>query len=278
MGPLRGGRGVSALGSASSQRTETTGGPRISALVVAHNEASQLAACLDTLGFADEIIVVLDRCTDGSREIAQRYTENIVEGAWPVEGPRRHAGIDACTGDWILEVDADERVPDELGREIRETVRTAGPGYFLVPVDNYVGGTLVRHGWGGSWGVMAVPRLYTPGAKHWGAQRIHPVVTLDGPKRWLKTPLRHYVDRDLSDMIERLQRYTDARAADLRDQGKPLPPLLWTLRRSVSRFLKCYVSRKGYREGRWGFTIALMAALYPLISQLKAELGDSAHD
>lgn len=251
--------------------------PRLSVLVVAHNEAHQLAECLDNLGFADEIVIVLDRCTDGSQDIARRYTDRIVEGAWPIEGPRRHAGIAACSGDWIFEVDADERVPAGLAQEIRTVIAQAQPGYFLVPVDNYVGGKLVRYGWGGSWGVMAAPRLFTPGAKRWGAQRIHPSLELEGPKRWLKTPMRHDVDRNLRDMLDRLQRYTDARAADLRESGKPLPPLVWTLRRSASRFIKCYVFRKGYREGRWGFAIALMAALYPLISHLKAELGER-HD
>lgn len=258
----------------SAREHETRARPRLSALVVARNEQAQLAACLETLRFADEIVVVLDRCTDDSRAIAERYSRTIVEGAWPLEGPRRHAGIDACTGDWILEVDADERVSESLAREIRDTIRDAAPGYFMVPFDNFVGEGLARHGWGGVWGVTKTARLFTPGAKQWGDQRIHPRVALQGPERRLKVAMHHYIDRDLADMVERLQRYTDAHAADPRDSGASLPPLIWTLRRSLSRFLKCYVSRRGYREGRWGFAIALMAALYPLISHLKAELDE----
>lgn len=246
--------------------------PRLSALVVAHDEGHQLAACLDRLAPADERVVVLDRCSDSSREIAERYADRIVEGAWPIEGDRRNAGIDACTGDWILEVDADERASDALFEEIRRVIGDAAPGYFLVPFDNYIGDRLVRHGWGGSWGVSAAPRLFSRSAKRWGGQRIHPSLELSGQRRRLKTPIAHHVDRDLNDMIERLKRYTDARAADLRESKAPLPPMIWTLRRSVSRFIKCYWSRKGYREGRWGFAIALMAALYPLIAHLKAEL------
>ena len=255
-------------------------GPRLSVLVVAHNEGGQLAACLESVSFADEIVVVLDRCTDDSRDIAARFTDRLVEGAWPVEGPRRHAGIDACTGEWILEVDADERANQALADEIRRAIADAAPGYFLVPFDNYIGDRRVRYGWGGSWGVMAAPRLFTPGAKHWGDQRIHPALKLEGPKRRLNTPMAHYVDRDLADMIARLQRYTDAKAADMRASGEPLPPLWWVLRRSVSRFIKCWLFRKGWREGRWGFVIALMAALYPLLSHLKAELdrGDGARN
>ncbi|MCH8112895.1 MAG: glycosyltransferase, partial [Proteobacteria bacterium] len=80
-------------------------GPTLSALVVAHDEEAQLGQCLDRLKFADEIVVVLDRCSDGSEAIAQTYTDKVVEGAWPIEGERRNAGIDACPGDWIVEVD-----------------------------------------------------------------------------------------------------------------------------------------------------------------------------
>jgi glycosyltransferase involved in cell wall biosynthesis len=243
----------------------------LSVLVVAHNEEAQLADCLERLAFADDLVVVLDRCTDGSAAIARRYTGRILEGAWPLEGDRRNAGIDACTGDWILEVDSDERVPPELAAEIRAVIATAAPGHFLVPFDNYIGDRLVRHGWGGSWGVGAAPRLFSRGAKRWGAQRIHPALDLAGPKRWLRTPMVHHVDRNISDMLARLDRYTTARARDLRESGD-IGTLPANLRRLLTRFWKCYVARQGWREGAWGLLIALMAALYPLLSHLKARL------
>lgn len=247
--------------------------PRLSALVVAHNEERQLADCLETLAFTDEIVVVLDRCTDRSRDVAARFTERTIEGAWEIEGPRRHAGIDACSGDWILEVDADERVTPALGAEIRAAIADAAPGHFLIPYDNYIGDRLVRYGWGASWGVSATARLFSRGAKRWGGQRIHPRVELTGERRWLTTPMLHYVDRDISDMIHRLDRYSTMRARDLRDSGE-VGTLASNVRRLFSRFFKCYVRRKGYREGGYGFLIALFAGLYPLLSHLKARLED----
>ena len=245
--------------------------PRLSALVVAHNEERQLADCLEALRFADELVIVLDRCTDRSREIAAHYAQKLVEGAWEIEGPRRNAGIDACTGDWILEVDADERVPPALAREIRQAIANAPPGYFLIPYDNYIGTRLVRYGWGASWGVSATSRLFSKGAKRWGPQRIHPKLELHGLRRRLNTPMVHYVDRNISDMLRRLDRYTTARAQDLRESGD-IGTFSLNLRRIFSRFWKCYVARKGYREGPYGFLIALMAALYPILSYLKARL------
>ena len=245
--------------------------PRLSALVVAHNEEDQLEACLKRLVFADEIVVVLDRCTDGSAAIAQRFTERVVEGEWLIEGARRNLGIDTCTGDWIVEVDADERANPALAGEIRRYVAAAQPGYALIPFDNYIGERLVRYGWGASWGVSAAPRLFSRGAKRWGDQRIHPSLTLSGARGRLTQPMVHYVDRDISDMLRRLDRYSTARAMDLRASGD-IGGLPRNLRRVVTRFFKCYVSRRGYREGAYGFLIALCASLYPLLAHLKARL------
>ena len=262
------------------QRCQTRGGmtASLSVLVVVHNEAAQLADCLDRLSFADEIVVVLDRCGDGSRDIARRYTDHLLEGAWEIEGQRRNAGIAACTGDWLFEVDADERVSPALASEIRAAIIDAAPGYFLLPFDNYIGERLVRHGWGASWGVSATARLFSRGAKTWGDQRIHPELTLVGAQRWLKTPMEHYVDRDISDMIRRLDRYSTLRARDLRAAGEinrgNVGGLSNNVRRLFSRFFKCYVMRRGYREGGYGFLIALFAGLYPLLSYLKARYED----
>lgn len=248
--------------------------PRLSALVVAHDEAHQLADCLAPLAFADEIVVVLDRCTDGSKAIAERMAHRVLEGAWEIEGPRRNAGIAACTGDWILEVDADERVSPALAAEIRAAVASAtAPAHYLIPFDNYIGKRLVRHGWGGSWGVSATTRLFSRGAKSWGDQRIHPVVELRGEKRWLRTPMIHYVDASISDMLRRLDRYTTQRARDMRAAGSK-ESFGRNFRRLFTRFFKCYVRRKGYKEGYWGFLIALMAALWPMLAWLKFKLED----
>ena len=247
-------------------------GPRLSALVVAHNEEAQLADCLETLRFTDEIVVVLDECTDRSKEIASGFGAKLVEGAWDMEGPRRNAGIDACSGEWIVEVDADERVPAALANEIREAIKFASPGYFLIPFDNYIGDRLVRHGWGGSWGVSATERLFSKGAKRWGeSQRIHPKTHLTGPKRWLKNRMVHRVDDNISDMIRRLDRYTAAKAADMRANGTREG--FWrNFRRLFTRFGKCYFSRKGYKEGHYGFLIALFAAIWPMLSWLRYKL------
>ncbi|MBF0356411.1 MAG: glycosyltransferase family 2 protein [Alphaproteobacteria bacterium] len=245
----------------------------LSAVVSVKNEEHQLADCLERLRFADEIVVLLDKCTDRSKEIALAFTDRVVEGDWAKEGLRRNAAIDACRGRWVLEVDADERVSDALAQEILATIKTTSFDWHEIPVDNYVGERLVRWGWGASFGKAAYPGLFKKGVKIWGDARLHPPLVWTGQKGpMLKERLLHYVDRDLSDMLRRLNSYSSARAKDLREKGETWGSTGRNLVRFLSRFFKCYVKRKGYREGGYGLMVALCAGLYPLLSHLKAKL------
>lgn len=244
----------------------------LSALVCARNEGARLDDCLSRLRFADEVVVVLDRCTDGSAAAARRWADKVIEGSFPLEGPRRAAGLAACTGDWVIEVDADEWVGPELADEVRRTIETTPFAWHLVPIDNYVGDHVIRKGWGGSFGTSAVARLFRREAKRWGDQRVHPTSYLEGregPR--LKAAIHHKVDEDISDMIARLDRYTVLRAQDLVDKNAvgSVPSNVF---RAWRRFWKCYVTRQGWKEGDWGFLIALMSALFPLLSVLRARL------
>lgn len=249
---------------------------KLSALVVARNEAAQLGACLATLRFADEIVVLLDRSTDRSAEIARDAGVKLVEGAWDLEGPRRNAGYESCTSPWILEVDADERVTPELAAEIAAALVAPKTDYFLVPMANHIGDRLVRYGWGAYNGVAAKPVLFRKGTKRVLGGRVHPKIELHGKRRTLENPMQHFVDRDFSDLFARLNRYTDLAALDARDAGRK-PNVAQAFRRFWSRGWKSYVARRGYREGAYGMALALFSALYPLLIELKlTTLGDKA--
>ena len=243
-------------------------GPSLAAVVIARNEEAQLGACLASVAFADEIVVVLDRSSDGSAAIARARGAKVVEGAWELEGPRRNAGLDASHCDWIIEVDADERVTPALAAEIRERIARAEGDIFLVPMANHVGDRLVRFGWGAYNGVAAKPVLFRAAAKRWGEGRVHPRVTMPRAQTTLREPMTHFVDRDISDMFRRLNRYTDLAALDAIEAGAA-PNLGGALRRIFSRGWKSYVARKGYREGAYGVALASFSALYPLMIYLK---------
>lgn len=243
-------------------------GSTLSAVVIARNEEAQLAACLECLTFADEIVVVLDRSSDRSAEIARGFGARVIEGAWELEGPRRNAGLAACGCDWIVEIDADERVPPALASEIRGAIAATAHDVFLVPMANHIGAHRVRYGWGAYNGVAAKPILFRRGAKHWGAGRVHPRIEISGTRGTLRETLDHYVDRDIGDLFRRLNRYTDLAALDALDAGDN-PRRSDAVRRVFSRFWKSYVARQGRREGVYGLALATFSALYPLLIYLK---------
>ncbi|WP_085591742.1 glycosyltransferase family 2 protein [Thalassospira sp. MCCC 1A01428] len=248
---------------------------KLSAVIVAHNEEDRLASCLTHVAFVDEIIVVCDKCNDQTEQIAIDAGAKTFAGSWHIEGERRNFALAQASGDWILEVDADEHVSAELADEIRQVIATTNYDYHQLLVDNYIGDRLVRYGWGASFGKPGYAGLFRRGAKHWGPQRVHPAVKFQGRKGFeLKYRVRHYVDRNISDMIRRLDSYSTARAADLRESGN-IGSFSNNLRRMFSRFFKCYVRRKGYREGGMGFLVAICAALFPMISYLKARYEDN---
>jgi glycosyltransferase involved in cell wall biosynthesis len=249
---------------------------KLSAVLCVHNEERRLGRCLEALGFADEIVLVLDRCTDRTRQIGEAHGAVMISGVFPLEGARRAIGQQAASGDWILEVDADEIIGADLAAEVLGGLDDHRVAWRKVPVDNYVGERVIRHGWGGAFGTTLAARLYRRGAKRWGDERVHPSVIFDGAEGpRLKAAIRHQFGDNVSDVFRRLDRYTDLKAQDLREHGGKTGA--WdNVRRGAQRFLKCYLKRGGWREGGWGLLISMMAGLYPLISALRADLDRPA--
>jgi glycosyltransferase involved in cell wall biosynthesis len=244
---------------------------KLSALVCAHNDEARLADCLRRLDFCDEIVVVADRCTDRSQEIARQFGARVIDGIFPLESQRKAAGVTACLGEWVLEIEADEHVEAALAYEVRAAIHgRPGGDWFDVPVDNFVGQTLVRRGWGAGLGAVMAPRLYRRRVKRWKARRVDPAVVLDGRFAGaLETPLNRQADPDAGHMIARLNRQTALRAQDLADAGRG-GGLLGDLGKAIARFWTCYVWRQGVREGELGFLIALMAGLDAVLSGMRA--------
>lgn len=243
---------------------------RLSALIVAHNEERNLRDCLASVAFADEVVVVLDRCTDQSQALAAAAGCRLLEGGWSRDSERRHAGLDICTGDWILEIDADERVPPALAAEIRQLIAQSDADYHAVPFLNHIGSRPVRHGWGGTIGIRSKDCLFRAGAKHWGAQMPHPRVSFRGRRGpALSGAIHHFYVADVAGLIDRLNRYSTTNAQDIRQNGSA-GGLLRYIVRMFGRWWKCFVLHKGYKEGGVGFVIAACAGLYPLLSYVKA--------
>ncbi len=246
---------------------------KISAVIVAHNEEKKIGDCLRSLDFVDEIVVVLDKCTDKTKEIALRYAQKIIEGSWNIEGERRNIALANASGDWILEIDADERVSKELKEEIL-SIRNEEPHTFILPMSNFVGNRHVKYGWLRVIGVMEKKILFYRGFKKYHEDKeVHPTADLQGKIKHLKNPIIHLMDNDINDLISRFNRNTFWRSHDLRTSGK-VNDKTFFIKEIISfkfRFFKAFILKRGYKEGLLGFLIAILGALYPLVSYLKAK-------
>jgi glycosyltransferase involved in cell wall biosynthesis len=225
----------------------------LSALVVAHDEEANLPDCLERLRFADEIVVLLDRCSDGSRAVAERF------------------------GARILEIDADERLHPDLAALIRRSLPTLPAGHVLMPIDNLIGARRIVHGWVHPIGNSRRNTMFSRGTKSWGAGQVHPEIRLSGTQTRLGEDLPpghridHLVDRDIADFVARIDRYSSAMARDWRARGISIG-FPRALRKGLTRALKSYTRRSGWREGRWGLFLASMACFCMLLTFFKTRL------
>ena len=238
----------------------------ISVVVLTKNEEKRICPCLDSVKWADEIILVDDESTDRTIEIARKYTDKIFTRKMDVEGRHRNWAYGLASNDWVLSLDADEIVTPELREEIIEALKNnPKENGFTIPRRNYIGDYWVRHG---GWYPAAQLKLFRKDKFRYEEVGVHPRAFMDEPCGHLKKDLIHYSYRDIEDFLNKLNNQTTREAEKWFAQDKPMR-LGRFLYRSLDRFLRTYVGRKGYKDGFIGFIIAYFASLYQFISYLK---------
>ncbi|MFC1804531.1 glycosyltransferase family 2 protein [Candidatus Omnitrophota bacterium] len=238
----------------------------LSVVVLTKNEESRIAKCLESVKWADEIIVVDDESQDKTAEICRRYTDKVFIRKMDIEGRHRNWAYAKAKNPWVLSLDADESVTPELKSEIEETIRSQVPeNGFTIPRRNYIGDYWVRYG---GWYPSPQLKLFKRDKFRYEEVGVHPRAFMDDPCGHLKSDIIHYSYRDISDFVSKLNNQTTREAEKWYGQNKPmrLGRFLW---RSFDRFMRTYVRRKGYRDGFLGFVIAYFAALYQFLSYLK---------
>lgn len=238
----------------------------LSVVVLTKNEEKRLQPCLESVKWADEIIIVDDESTDKTKEIARQYTDRIFIRKMEVEGRHRNWAYAQARNTWVLSLDADELATPELKEEIEKTLR-ASPveNGFTIPRRNYIGDYWVRHG---GWYPSPQLKLFRKDKFRYEEASVHPRAFMDDPCGHLKGDIIHYSYRNLEDFWAKLNNQTTREAQKWFDQGKPmrLGRFLW---RTYDRFMRAYIGRKGYKDGFLGFVIAFNAGLYQFISYLK---------
>lgn len=231
----------------------------LTATVITFNEEENIRDCLESLSWVGNIVVVDSGSTDSTVEIAREYTSQVVITDWPGHLEQKNRAIDLSTTDWVLSLDADERVTPALRREIEDALETEPEvaGYSMPRLTWHLG-RWIRHG---GWYPDRKIRLFNRRKARWGGVNPHDRVIPQGPILALTGDIEHYSYRNLHHHLETIDFFTSisAREKEKRDIRWPLLSILF---RPPFKFFRMYFLQSGWRDGFPGFILAGIGSLY----------------
>jgi glycosyltransferase involved in cell wall biosynthesis len=233
--------------------------PRLSVTVITRDEQANLARALESVRWADEILVVDCGSTDDTVAIARRFGARVIVRDWPGYVEQKNHAADAAAHDWILSLDADERVSDALAAEIRSLLRAvpAAAGYRIPRVSYYLGRWIRTTSWYPDYQL----RLYDRRRARWHGRHVHEGVRVEGEPGVLTCELEHYSYRDVSHHLEKMSLYAALAARGLHEQGRTATVGELVLAPALT-FITNYVLRRGFRDGRVGFIVSALNSFY----------------
>ena len=242
---------------------------RLSAIVIAKNEARNIGACLDSLKFCDERIVVDGGSDDDTAAIAQKKgAQVVVNREWSGFGPQKNFALSLAKGDWVLSIDADERVSEELATLMRSAVTEGLADVYEMPrLSSFCGKPMHHSGWYPDY----VLRLFRRGKARFSDDLVHEKLISDGVIGRLRKPLIHHPVERLEDSLSRMDRYSTARAQMIVESGRRVSFFTGIIR-GFWTFVQTYFIRLGFLDGREGFLLAVLNAEGTYYRYMKAWL------
>ena len=240
--------------------------PKLSVVIITKDEAANISAALDSVRWVDDLVVVDAGSTDDTVAIAKRYTDRVVTHAWEGYGAQKNYATTIAAHDWVLSLDADERVSGALASEIQALLDAgpAQPGYRIPRVTHYLGRWIRSTDWYPDHQL----RLYDRRVARWNSRRVHESVIVDGQVGRLRAEIEHRAYRDVSHHLATIDRYTTLAAHQMRADGRRTgwfdlmghPPLA---------FLRNYVARRGVLDGLPGFIVSVLNSYYVFLKFAK---------
>lgn len=247
--------------------------PGLTVTVITRNEAARLADALRSVQWADEIVVVDSESDDGTVAVAREFTDRVFVRPWPGYGAQKNYAASMAAHDWILSLDADERVTSPLAEEIRRTL-AAGPscsGYRIPRVTWHLNRWIRSTDWHPDYQL----RLYDRRASHWDLRRVHESMVVAGRVGTLAGELEHLPYRAIGEHLETIDRYTTYAAQQMFEDGRRAG-LLQVAGHPPLAFIRNYVLKGGFRDGTAGFIVSAMNAYYVFLKFAKLwELRDT---
>lgn len=226
----------------------------LSVILITKNEAANIRDCLQSVAWADEIIVVDSGSTDGTQEIAKEMGAQVYAHDWPGFGPQKNRALGYASKDWIFSIDADERVPPALRAELEQAIQDGkANGYFCPRLSQFCG-TFIHHS---GWHPDYVLRLFKRGSGRFSDSLVHESIVLQGESAKLKNSLLHYSYLTMHDVERKVIHYSDAAAQQMFQAEKQASWIRAVLSAGWA-FMRTYFVRLGVLDGRAGFQIALM--------------------
>ena len=247
--------------------------PELVAIVLTLNEAAHVGACVESLAWADRVLVVDSFSQDDTVTLATAAGADVIQSRFENYAQQRNAALAQVTADWVLFVDADERGTPALGEEVRQVVATRPEAGWYVPRHNYIFGRLTR---GAGWYPDYQLRLFRRGRVRY-RRPVHEVADVDGAVGYLEHPLLHYNYRDRDHFHAKQRQYTAYDVHILRQQG--IRPKVYTpFTQPVRHFWWRFFTLKGYRDGFHGLRLSLYMAYYEWLKYRalarQGEIGD----
>lgn len=247
----------------------------ISAYMLTCNNMRTVGKAIESIAWADEIVVVDSGSTDGTLELVRRHAHQVVERPWAGFRDQYQFAADACSHDWALFIDADEVIPPELAAEMRSALaenRKLAPGQqvagYVVPRRTWYLDRWIRHG---AWASDREMRLYDRRRGGWEGG-LHACIHVDGPTATLGNAYLHYTYANIADHLDTINRYSTTGAEEMAQAGKNSSALR-ALSGAAGRFLRDYFLKRGFLDGFPGLVIAVGSAYNSFIKHAKlAEL------
>ena len=233
--------------------------PTLSVILITRNEEANLADCLASLeGIAQQIVVVDTNSSDRTLDIAKSYGAAIAQPPdWPGFGPQKNRALDLATGEWVLSLDADERLTPALKSEIVTAIHhSAHVDCFAIPRLSWYCGRFIRHS---GWNPDYVDRLFKRGSARFSDDLVHERLIPSGQVAKLENPMLHYSFMNYSQVLQKIDRYSTASAEQAFAKGKTSTPLKAVLH-GVWSFFRTYFLQAGFLDGPQGFTLAMSNA------------------
>jgi glycosyltransferase involved in cell wall biosynthesis len=246
---------------------------RLSAIIISKNEAANIGACLDSLAFCDERIVVDGGSTDCTVETANAMGARVVSHTFDGFGPQKNYALSLATCDWVLSIDADERVSPALARAIGAAISKGSADAYEMPRLSRFLGRVMRHS---GWYPDYVLRLFRRGCAHFSDDLVHERVVCDGVVARIAEPLDHFPVLLLEDAVSRMDRYSTAGAEMLAASAREVS-FASGITHGLWSFFRAYVWRLGFLDGREGFLLAVANAEGTYYRYMKAWLAGRHH-